>query len=158
MNPALMHDVYTGRKVVTIRAGRRDYPLGDAVIYQAGALGSRVPVIITRIHYSTLWHVSDHDMRCDGFAGRVEMKNVLNEFYPDLGWNDEVTEKLVINYIRCALMPVLTEDVADFLELDPDETEHVLTCLAVRGLIARDEDLRYTPVIHVQNSDVCPQG
>lgn len=56
------------------------------------------------------------------------------------------TEKVILNYLGCALCAVSATDIAEFLELPADEVQTAVRCLTVRGLLERDPDGKFKVV------------
>ncbi len=80
--------VLEGRKVSTIRRGRRMYPLGDAVLRAANR---EVMVRVERVRHSVLHNLTEEDALHDGFDNLEELLAALDRFYPELRPEDEVT-------------------------------------------------------------------
>jgi uncharacterized protein YqfB (UPF0267 family) len=83
------HDlVKDGTKTQTIRYGRRDYPLGDAVFE-----GEYMPtnIEITELVYKKFKNLTFEDAELDGFNTLEELQTVLLDFYPDTGPDTDIT-------------------------------------------------------------------
>jgi hypothetical protein len=80
--------VLKGRKVSTVRRGRRFYPLGEGTL----RIGDRdVAVTVTRIRHCCVHDLTEEDARRDGFASVSELRTTLERFYPDLSADEEMT-------------------------------------------------------------------
>ena len=92
MDTALMDQVREGSKVVSIRPGRLDYPLGPALIRDAGGAEEDIEVTILRLSYCQLEHVPYVDLAV--WAGdtttHVVLRDVLSRRYPGITMDDEV--------------------------------------------------------------------
>ena len=80
--------VLEGRKVSTIRRGRRMYPLGNAVLRTADR---EVTIRIERVRHSLLHNLTEEDALRDGFDNLKDLLTALDRFYPELSPEDEVT-------------------------------------------------------------------
>jgi len=93
IDAALMDNVREGSKVVSIRPGRRDYPLGPALVRDSGGVEEDIEVTILRLSYCRLKHVPYVDLAV--WAGdkttHVALRDVLSSRYPDITMDDEVT-------------------------------------------------------------------
>lgn len=93
MDAALMGKVRDGSKVVSIRPGRLDYPLGPALIRDAGGAEKDIEVTILRLSYCQLEHVPYVDLAV--WAGdtttHVVLRDVLSRHCPGITMDDEVT-------------------------------------------------------------------
>lgn len=93
MDAALMGKVRDGTKVVSIRPGRLDYPLGPALVRDAGGVEEDIEVTILRLSYCRLKHVPYVDLAV--WAGdrttHVVLRDVLSSHCPDITMDDEVT-------------------------------------------------------------------
>ena len=78
----------SGSKTTTVRRGRRDPELGPVELSD----GESVEVSeIVEIRHLRLERLTDQDAVNDGFGSKSELLEALQEFYPDLGEEDEVT-------------------------------------------------------------------
>lgn len=77
-------------KRVTIRKGRKNYPIGHACFISA-ELGRIAEIKIIRIEYVKLGNIYEIDIKDDGFKDWNDAFNGLKQYYPDLSWDDELT-------------------------------------------------------------------
>ncbi len=89
----LMDKVRDGSKVVSIRPGRLDYPLGPALIRDAGGVEEDIEVNILRLSYSRLKHVPYVDLAvwAGDMTTHAVLRDVLSKHYPGITMDDEVT-------------------------------------------------------------------
>ncbi len=88
----LAPDLFTlakkGRKKATIRRGRREVPLGEALL--CSELGV-TRVIVERVRHCRLGELTDADAVRDGFATLSELQAALARFYNHLEPDETVT-------------------------------------------------------------------
>jgi hypothetical protein len=88
LSSEFLPDVVSGDKVSTIRRGRRNYPLGGALLR---ARDRDIAIDIRRVRYSKIRDLTVDDARRDGFENVEELKTALSRFYPQLQPEDDVT-------------------------------------------------------------------
>jgi hypothetical protein len=77
-----------GKKITTIRPGKRNYLLGPATM-QAGKL--TIPILITVTRHIQLHSITTEDAKNDGFNTLIDLKNELAHFYPNLTEDEWMT-------------------------------------------------------------------
>jgi hypothetical protein len=80
--------VLDGRKVSTVRFGRRPYPTGKCVLRSGG---QDVPVEIRCVRFCQFAELTETDALADGFSSLEELHRELRRFYPNVTPVDEVT-------------------------------------------------------------------
>jgi hypothetical protein len=86
----LWTELMSGAKQCTIRAGRRDVPLGPMRFEETN--GTRAACVnVTDVRHKLLRELTDEEARVDGAKDAPEMKNALRQFYPDLTEDSEIT-------------------------------------------------------------------
>jgi|ERR1019366_1326751 hypothetical protein len=81
--------VKIGDKEITIREGKRDYPLGPAVFTIED--GSELSINITSVDHITVNQLTYLDAIADGFENAADLRKGLLHLYPDLTPSSEVT-------------------------------------------------------------------
>lgn len=80
----------SGKKLMTIRRGKRKFEVGDEVeIYCGGKKIGKVKIISVR--YKTLPEINLEDIRKDGFRSKRKLKKALRKHYRKLRKNDIFT-------------------------------------------------------------------
>ncbi len=80
----------SGKKLMTIRRGKRKFEIGDEVdVYCGGKKIGRVR--ITSIKYKTLPEINLEDIKKDGFKSKRKLKKALRKHYRKLRKNDIFT-------------------------------------------------------------------
>lgn len=82
-----MFPILDGKKVCTLRKGRRDYQLGD-VAFSFEGIDIKLPAQITKIEYMKL---EDVDLDVVKAADHVGLLREMREYYPDLEMDTEMT-------------------------------------------------------------------
>lgn len=86
--------VLSDRKTSTIRAGMRQYELGNALLVS----GTReIPVWITGVRHCRVDELGEQDAYKEGYVDTEALLADVSRFYPDLGPDDIVT---VIDFER----------------------------------------------------------
>ena len=88
LDPRYIPAVIDGRKTATIRLGRRSYHPGWAILK---ADGSGISVCIESVRYCRMADLTELDAQRDGFKSLDELLAALQEFYPQISPEDEVT-------------------------------------------------------------------
>lgn len=83
-----MRSVLDGKKVSTVRFGRRPYPTGKCVLRSGG---QDVRVEIQRVRFCRFAELTETDALADGFSSVEELHRELRRFYPKVTPLDEVT-------------------------------------------------------------------
>lgn len=86
--------VLDGRKLSTIRLGRRPYPRGPCVLRTKSR---DLPIEIHNVRFSRLDELTQADAYADGFTSLEELHEELRRFYPSVGPNDYVT---IVEFIK----------------------------------------------------------
>jgi hypothetical protein len=86
--------VLDGRKLSTIRLGRRPYPRGPCVLR---AKNWELPIEIHNVRFSRLDELTQDDAHADGFTSLEELQKELRRFYPSVGPNDFVT---IVEFVK----------------------------------------------------------
>ncbi len=81
--------IRSGRKLTTIRAGKRDYKLGPAVLIAPDSGNTNIE--ITDISFEQYGLLDSGDAISDGFSSLEELREGLLQFYPDLKPSSFVT-------------------------------------------------------------------
>ena len=76
-----------GQKVQTIRYGRRDYPIGEAVFEGSW---TPAPIDIKELVYKTYKDLTEEDAELDGFESLKELQDTLLKFYPQIEADSEL--------------------------------------------------------------------
>jgi hypothetical protein len=92
----LFQRVDSGEKRQTIRKGRRDYPLGPAVLTDDG--DEQRDITITRVIHGELRDVTFEHAQADGFETLDDLHATLRRFYPDISDTDDVT---IVSFAVC---------------------------------------------------------
>ena len=90
ISPTLTQEVISGDKVLTIRRGRRDYPLGPAILFDREN-DVAIAVEIMRTSFCLLRNIPRADRVLAGHSSHQELLDDLLNYYPDLTEDDEVT-------------------------------------------------------------------
>jgi len=92
MDSALMDKVRDGSKVISIRPGRLAYPLGPALVRDAGGTQRDIQVTILRLSHCRLKHVPYVDLAV--WAGdtttHAVLRDILSRRFPGITLDDEV--------------------------------------------------------------------
>lgn len=88
LHPDFMPLVRNGKKITTVRYGKRDYATGDA-LFVAG--DDKQPITINGCEYKSFGELTEPDAHNDGFSGLEELTSVLLKFYPHAQSDDTVT-------------------------------------------------------------------
>ena len=83
-----------GRKLSTIRLGRRPYPRGPCVLRTKNR---DLPVEINNVRFSRLDELTQSDAHADGFTSLEELHQELRRFYPSVGSDDYVT---IVEFVK----------------------------------------------------------
>ncbi len=86
----MRHDAETGKKLITIREGHRDYRKGLCMLC-CHLVPWAVMVEITEVRYCTAGEVTEEEYRANGYGSAEEMLADLQKYYPHLSWDSPVT-------------------------------------------------------------------
>ena len=87
----LFQSVRSGKKRCTVRNGRRDVPLGEAVLEATDGGEGDIHINIDSVSYTTLSNVPVDVCEQDGAANPKELLSLMRRFYPDILPSSEVT-------------------------------------------------------------------
>ncbi len=91
LNDKSFDGLFDGTKVVTIRKGRIDIPLGINKMESASDNTHIKEIEVYQVVYMHLKFIPDTVAQDDGYENSEEMFEGLLKFYPDLTLEDEVT-------------------------------------------------------------------
>lgn len=80
--------IRSGEKRMTVRSGRRDYPIGPAIMKSPT---ETIPIAITALEYKSFGELTDDDAKADGAVDASALRKGLLVFYPNLKPADPVT-------------------------------------------------------------------
>jgi hypothetical protein len=80
--------VRSGEKRMTVRSGRRTYPIGPAIMKSPT---ETIPIQITALEYKAFSELTDEDAKADGATDAADLRKGLLVFYPNLKAADPVT-------------------------------------------------------------------
>ncbi len=83
--------VREGDKNITIRKGRRDIHLGPLILEATVDPHTFVNVEVWKVLWKRFADVSLEDIQSDGGTDHESFLKEMQEFYPDMDWQDEVT-------------------------------------------------------------------
>ncbi len=83
-------EVLSGKKVITIREGHRDYMHGPVLI-GCHLLNWATMKEIVAVDHTTLGEVTKEIYQQDGFETKSELLEGLSKFYPNINWDSAVT-------------------------------------------------------------------
>jgi hypothetical protein len=87
----LMPLAASGRKLITIRSGRRDVEVGPLALEATGGGHETVVVDVTTVWFCALKDVPPHWAAADGFGSVAALADGMRRFYPDIKPEDSVT-------------------------------------------------------------------
>ncbi len=87
----MLHATWNHEKEITIRAGHRDYRVGDKLAIVNYAWGFAVRATVSAVRHCTLAEVTDEEMNADGWTDRDRMLLDLQRFYDGMTWESPVT-------------------------------------------------------------------
>ena len=98
----MISSVIMGLKLISIREGHRDYVVGQPILIGCPTANWAVMADCTEVTHCQLRDVSLDDIFDDGFSSREEALLGLQQFYPKLNMDSDVTV-LKWNNVRGAL-------------------------------------------------------
>lgn len=91
LRESMFDNVVRGIKIATLRKGKRDYDLGEAVIL--GTERNRALLCnIDKINIIKLSDINDEDAKQEGYKKAEELINVMTDIYGKLESNQVVTQ------------------------------------------------------------------
>jgi hypothetical protein len=83
--------VWAEEKYITIRKGRRDIHLGPLLLEATDGTYTPFEVEVWKVLWKRFADVDIHDIIADGGTDHESFLKEMQEFYPDMDWQDEVT-------------------------------------------------------------------
>lgn len=85
----LFPPLLAGKKLCTIRAGKRDFTAGPMTFESKSGLHATVNV--TKVRHKKLKDLTDREAQMDGALNAQDMADALKRFYPDIGPDSDIT-------------------------------------------------------------------
>lgn len=84
-------------KIATLRNGKRDYVLGDTILY-GNEHKNAVFIKVTEINYKAFREITDADAQQEGYTKRDELIAVMKDIYKDIT-DDSIVTQVFFEYI-----------------------------------------------------------
>jgi len=88
---AMWEAALTGQKMITVREGHRDYPVGADLLIGCHLKGTAFMAIISDVRHCNMGDVTAEEWAADGFASLEEAVHGLARFYPHITPESSVT-------------------------------------------------------------------
>jgi hypothetical protein len=86
----MMLDTISGKKLITIREGHRDYTNGPVLIAASNYSWVLMKQIVN-VRHTTIDELTIQELNDDGFYTKQEAIDCLKQWYPNIGLNSAVT-------------------------------------------------------------------
>jgi hypothetical protein len=93
----MFDNVRKGIKIATLRNGKRDYILGDTILY-GNEHKNAVFIEVTDINYMKLRDITDADAQQEGYAARDGLITVMKDIYKDIT-DESIVTQVYFRYI-----------------------------------------------------------
>lgn len=97
LRESMFDNVRNGIKIATLRNGKRDYHIGDAILY-GNEHKNAVFIKITNVKFKLLKDITDDDAKQEGYTNRDGLISVMKDIYKDIT-DDSIVTQAFFRYI-----------------------------------------------------------
>lgn len=95
LRDSMFEKVRNGKKIATLRKGKRDYIPGDTLLYGKKYCDM---IEVTDLTYKKLDEISDEDARVEGYSKASDLIKIMKDLYPGIT-NDTICTQVWFVYL-----------------------------------------------------------